>query len=701
MNILMVTGKMDNGGAETHVYELARALKARGNEVTLVSAGGRLARALSAQGIRHVLLPTASRSPISIARSIKGLRKLTSERTFKVAHAHTRLGALEVSKVCQRSGIPLVTTVHARYRENILLDSLSRWGSSTIAVSYDLGQYLLSHSKDVMAENISVIPNGIDTRRFCSDGCQRSSRVVFASRLDADCSRAAYALVGIAERLYQSFPDVRIIICGGGREYKRILAKAKEVNGRIGKKLISAVGHVEDVSTLLKDAAVFVGVSRAALEAMSCETPVVLAGNEGFIGEVTEKNITLCESTNFCCRGESDVNGERLLDALISVLERPIEQREREGSALREYVLRFHSSEHMAEQTERVYGKALSAIRGEGGVLLCGYYGYGNMGDDAMLLRAIERAKQMYPALPICAMTARGSRDSEKFGVACYKRSHPLELMRRIRRSNVVVFGGGTLLQNSTSLRSLWYYLFILHYAHKRGKPSELWGNGIGRIDGRLSCRLTARSLAECRYVGLRDRESVIQASALISLCGVNMPNIVSEEDLAFKPFFAQRGRSDYIFSKLDIKKGDRFAVVALRGTEKRGYVKIMERWLHALYANGMRLIFVVMYPNEDLELTRRVCNDTCGTVVYPLGVSDVSELIRASTLVCSMRYHALVFSAAVGTPFMGFGGEEKVERFCRSNGGVYAGMWACEDAMGGTVGAASFRAEKNTQNNL
>ena len=76
MRILMVTGGMNVGGAETHVFELVRSLAYMGNEITLVSSGGRLAETLDGEGITKITLELNSRAPISMIKSRRALKKI-------------------------------------------------------------------------------------------------------------------------------------------------------------------------------------------------------------------------------------------------------------------------------------------------------------------------------------------------------------------------------------------------------------------------------------------------------------------------------------------------------------------------------------------------------------------------------------------------------------------------------------------------
>ncbi len=673
MNVLMVTGGMESGGAETHVLELASALAREGHSVTVASEGGRLVIELARAGVSHVKLPLTKKTPIAVIKSARGLMRLTQKHRFHVIHAHTRIAAVIAYFVCSQRGIGMVSTVHAHFKNSLPLRKMSRWGDRVIAVSEDLREYIQKNANDVLAENVSVIPNGIDTARFCPSTRSGGHRIVFISRLDSDCSRAAYALCESAEKIAEKFPDAEIVIGGGGSEFQKIGRLADKMNSRLSRQMICVVGEVEDAAKLLGSADLFVGVSRAALEAMSVGVPVILAGNEGFGGILDEKNLEIYEQSNFCARGCSSTTAQKLTEAVNTALSMSQNEREALREKLRRYVCEYHSVEYMAERTLKVY-RSLRGTRvpkaQKGGVLLCGYYGFGNMGDDVLLSRAVAHARQKYPALPVCALTASPYVCRRKFGVRCVSRSSLFYVLREIERAEVVVFGGGTLLQNGTSHRSLWYYLFILRVAQTRGKRVELWGNGVEKIRGRVSRRITANALSKCAFLGLRDRDSISEVYSLVTEFGKTPPSIRLEPDLAAKAFEEDCLSGKYALSRLGISERERFAAVALRGVESKENIQRLSEFLNALTADGIKLVFVVMYPAEDLKMTLKMCESFNGILAYPLGASDVQAIMRRCCLVCGMRYHALVFAHSVGTPFIGFGDGEKIRRFCREHSG-------------------------------
>lgn len=671
MNVLMLTGAMESGGAETHVLELASAIVREGHSVTVVSAGGRMVLSLARAGVAHVKLPLTKKTPLALLKSFLGLMKLTKKRKFHVLHAHTRISAVLGCWVCAQRGICMVSTIHAHYKNSLPFRKMSRWGDRVIAVSEDLREYIQRNANDVLSENVYVIPNGIDTTHFSPRKKSAGHRIVFISRLDSDCSQAAYALCLGAEKIAEKFPDAEIVIGGGGSELVCLERLADKINSRLCREVISLAGRVDDTAELLRSADVFVGVSRAALEAMSVGLPVILAGNEGFGGILDEKNIELYGRSNFCARGSVTTDLKRLGEAIDSALSMTEEERVALGERLRRYVSEFHSVEYMAERTLSVYRgllKAHATRTRKRGVLLCGYYGFGNMGDDVLLTRAVARARKKYPALPISALTASPHVCRRKFGVRCVTRSSVICVLREIEHAEVVVFGGGTLLQNGTSHRSLWYYLIILRFAQMRGKRVELWGNGVEKIRGGFSRRVTANALSGCAFLGLRDRESVKEVCTLLREFGKALPSIRLESDLAASALDEVSLNGKYALTRFGISEGERFVAVALRGGETKESLQQLRDFLNALSADGIKLVFFVMYPAEDLKMTKKMCESFDGILAYPLGASDMQAIMRRCALVCGMRYHALVFARSVGTPFIGFGDGEKIRRFCREH---------------------------------
>ena len=665
MKVLMLISSLDVGGAETHVLELSRGLAGLGAQVTVASGGGRFATELEREGIEHLTLPLGSKDPFRIARSYIALRSFIRREGIEIIHAHSRVAAYIAERLSAAEGIPFITTVHARFDCSPIKKYMSRWGYYVIAVSEDLGEYLRS-VYGVSSERICVIPNGIDTLRFKPNEGGVGSRVLFVSRLDSDSSEGAYCLCRIAERLADRYKDLRVDIIGGGEEYYRLRAVGEDINRRAGRELVRCLGARGDVEKYMADCDLFVGVSRAALEAMSCGVPVVLAGNEGFLGEISEDNLALAEQSNFCCRGLGGIDDEKMLSAVSSILGMSAAERAERGELLRSYVLSNHGAKDMAQRTRGIYESVLREVSFEShGACICGYYGFGNLGDDTLFDQAIKRAREKY-GRGIVAFTRDPRRDRYRFGVRCISRNGLLGIIAALRRSRRLILGGGTLLQDRTSLRSLCYYLSLAELARLCGAEIELWGSGIGPLDRKISGRLCARALSFCSYIGLRDKRSVDAASAL----GVARDKLHLEKDLAFG-VSAVDIKAEEVLRRYRLEGIGRYAVFAVSGKGSRTDLDMIRQRAVSLCAGGITPVFVCMYPREDREISRLISNEVSGRYVEGIGARELISLLGSATLACGMRLHLLIFAKIAGVEFEGIGEDPKIRAFCEERGGA------------------------------
>ena len=285
MKILMVTMALDIGGAETHIVELAGELVRMGHQVTVVSNGGVYVPALEAAGVRHLEAPLHRRNPLLMAKSYASLRKIIRQERPDVVHAHARIPAFVCGLLKKRLDFPFVTTAHWVFKSGFLLRRLTDWGDYTIAVSDDIREYL-TDNYGVDRNNITVTINGIDTGKFSPEVSGEAVReefgipagdpvVAHVSRLDEDRALAAATLIEIAPALAKRVPRVRLLIAGGGDSFTELTRRAEEANLRIGYRCVILAGPRTDVNTFCAAGDVFVGVSRAALEAMATAKPVV------------------------------------------------------------------------------------------------------------------------------------------------------------------------------------------------------------------------------------------------------------------------------------------------------------------------------------------------------------------------------------------------------------------------------------------
>ena len=647
---------MGIGGAETHMLTLAAELVSMGHRVTVASERGELCAELKRRGIRFVRVPLSGKRKLDTRRAYLLLRRLLLSYDFDVVHAHSRLSAFLIWSIRKKDGLEFrfIVTAHAKYRASPAHRLFSVWGDQCIAVSRDIKWHLV-RILGVDPERIRVIPNGIDTDLFSPSGRGEKHSILFVSRLDADCSRGAESICRIAPRLAQRFPRGHVTVAGGGSELGRIRSMARKANEVIGKEFVRIVGKREDMAELMAAHECVVGVSRVALEAMSMNKTVILCGNEGALGLLTPQRLAAAVETNFTCRGKGRMAKD---SALQSWIERALtldeKSRKRLHSWGRKIVEESYSADKMVEQTLSVYENR--SARGMK-IAIGGYYGFGNIGDESVLATLSRELRKRLPGCRLTAFTKGGRSVKGVEGVSFAAGFSPRAILNELLRSEVYVSGGGSLLQNTTSTRSLIYYCGMIRLAKKLGNRCIVLANGIGPLHGAVARALARSALLTSDYVSVRDQDSLLRVMNLTD--GRIVPRLSA--DPIFLPSDRMQPTKESERRLLDC--GVRYAVVALKG---RGEGSMAIFSAIGEYCRKRRLlpVFISMDAVEDERTAILGAGRTGGVAVRVEGGEDVLRLLSRAELAIGGRLHFLIFALKSGVPFLPICTDPKIDAF-------------------------------------
>lgn len=371
MNILLVTMSMDIGGAETHILELAKELKRRNHVVYVMSNGGKYVEELENYGIEHIWAPLHNKKISNMKKSYKIIKQVIEDKKIDLVHSHTRISSFVCGILHKKIRFPFVTSAHWTFKVNTILRQMTDWGEYVVAVSEDIKEYLIDNY-DVDSSNIIVTVNGIDTEKFSKDIDYAdiskefklndlANRIVYVSRMDESRALVARHLIDIAESLNEKISNLEIVIVGGGDCFDELSQKCNQINEKIGKNLLIMTGARTDINKFISSGDIFIGVSRAALEAMSAEKPVIVAGNEGYLGIFEKSKLDKGIETNFCCRGLKMSNQEKLEKDILQLMS--CENKEEYGQYNREVVQKYYSVKKMTDDCEKAYEEVLKRYK--------------------------------------------------------------------------------------------------------------------------------------------------------------------------------------------------------------------------------------------------------------------------------------------------------------------------------------------------
>lgn len=671
MKILMATMGLDIGGAETHIVELSKQLQKQGHQVLIVSNGGVYVPEVEAAGIVHYQAPLNRRGVSEMRRARAILKDILRKEKPDIIHAHARIPAFLCGTLARGMKIPFVTSCHGVYQTSTMLKLLSDWGQRTLAVSEDIRDYLIDQYQ-IPRENIALTINGIDTEKFSPDQSPAAIREEFSlgdgpvichvSRLDQETKLAAAQLIEAAPDLVKSFPGLRILIVGGGTAFEELSIRAAEVNGTLDEPCLILTGPRTDINALVAAGDLFVGVSRAALEAMAAGKPVILSGAQGHTGLFRPELLDKAMDTNFCCRTDPIATEDVLLQDVTDALTLSREERTELGKYGRAMVQEHYSVERMARDSLQMYEQVRTR---KYRVVMSGYYGFSNAGDDAILESVHRGVEAASSEVELTVLSNDPALTRREYGLNAVSRFHVWEVFQALRKSDVLLSGGGSLLQDTTSTRSLLYYLSVIKGAQLLGKPVMLYANGIGPVRRESNRKLVKKAVERATVVTLRDHSSADELRAM----GVQREDLRVTADPVFHLDPASEERADQLLAQAGIPAGTPFVAVSVRDWDSapdfpQQLAKLCD---HLKNVHGMEVLFLLMQPHKDLDTTQQVCLSMTGKAHLLEAGCDPREMMAVlgkARLCLAMRLHTLIFAARMAVPTLGLVYDPKVASY-------------------------------------
>lgn len=376
MKILFVLSQIEVTGAETYALTLASALRELGHEIVLVSE-----KLQNTDHFKFYSLPLHSKNSSYAGRikNVFALRKIIKDEKIELVHSHSRAANLITYFALWGSGkIPMVVTVHGRWRNHFAARRLPCLGDRTIAVCPYLERYLAGDLK-IPPGQIHMIPNGIDTSRFTPSSklnntgggarliggqalssIRKGPELLFVGRFSGQKGNVIHFLLkAIFPELVRRVNDVSINILSLSPS-KEDIESVKKLNDSFHGEVVKIYERQSDTLDFYREAGAVIGSGRVALEAMSVGKPVVSIGESSAPGLVTAQNFQDAFDSNFGDCGEWNLFEKQ--NNLIQDLEKILKNKTLADSLStwgRKTILERFDSKKIALQVENIYKSVL------------------------------------------------------------------------------------------------------------------------------------------------------------------------------------------------------------------------------------------------------------------------------------------------------------------------------------------------------
>ena len=682
MKVIHLISGGDSGGAKTHVLSLLQNLNKTITAQLVCFRDGPFAEEARAMGI-----PTMICGGNNIPHLRRELTAYIKEGGYQLIHCHGSRANMIGALLRGPTGLPVISTVHSDYKLDYMGRPLARLTFGAInawalrQLDYRIGvsdaMVDLLINRGFPPDRFYAIYNGIDFTSAPPQG----DRLAYLRGLGADVDENS-VVVGIAARLnpvkdmstlvrgfaegHKTCSRLRLVIAGDGEERQKLGDLARELEVE---KEVTFAGWISGGMDRFYSA-----LDINALTSLSETFPYALTeGTRFHLATVA----TAVGGIPYLI--DQDVNGYlftpgdwQSLGHYLAALGNDDALRHEMGEKLYEKASSKFSIQSTVDTQLHIYEEIIRRHnrpkRDRDGVVICGAYGRGNAGDDAILEAILQEMRAIDPDMPITVLTKDPKATRLTYRVRTAGRMDVLTWKKAMRHAALYINGGGSLIQDVTSRRSLWFYLHNIQAAHKAGCKVQMYGCGIGPVLREQHRQLAARVLnASVDVITLREPDSLKELQSM----GVTKPEILLTADPALTLPAANSDEIDSVLLRSGIPPRGNYLCFALRNwkgfEEKAPLFGQAAQYAYETY--GLTPVFAAVEKHLDpvagrlaaagLEIPHYFLDDagSAGTII--------GALSRMQAVV-SMRLHALIFAAGQGIPLAGVVYDPKVSAFLR-----------------------------------
>ena len=301
-------------------------------------------------------------------------------------------------------------------------------------------------------------------------------------------------------------------------------------------------------------------------------------------------------------------------------------------------------------------------------ILISGYYGFNNTGDEAMIeTMATLLAKK---DCSLIVLSSNPDRTKELYNVEAYDRYKFSEIKKAIKKADLIVSGGGTLFQDITSKKSIWYYLGIIKLAQIYHKKIVVAYQGMGPLDTKFYRWMTKHILNKksVKLIGLRDNKAIEFAKTI----GIKEDKIIFSSDMIFMMKPPADERIDKIIKDnvLYYEEGQKLIGISTREWKDKDRTDELAKAADLIVERyNARIVFFPFHKPKDAEISKIIMHkmkheDKACLMPNRYLPSEILGAMGRMDVNIGVRLHSLIFSACGNVPTIGISYDPKIDGF-------------------------------------
>jgi len=298
-------------------------------------------------------------------------------------------------------------------------------------------------------------------------------------------------------------------------------------------------------------------------------------------------------------------------------------------------------------------------------VFIFGYYGFKNIGDEAILSSIIKTLREINPSIDISALSYNVKYTEKIHNIKGVSRNDIREIIKAIKRCDLVISGGGSLLQDVTSNRSIIYYLGLILMSKFYEKPVVFFSNGFGPVNKEWNRYLVRKIVNKVDKIILRDNDSkqLMQKIGITKEIDVTIDATYALDDIATDEL-------EKIIQEECIPGDKPLVGISVRPwVFSENFRDIMAEFADYIVEKGFEVLFIPMQVPKDSDLSKEIISkmkNKAYVLQKEYRPQEILSIVGKLEILIGMRLHSLIFASIQGVPMLGIEYDPKIDSFLK-----------------------------------